>query len=281
MQTSKTLSQWSVAIPVYNAISVTARTLNWLLSSGVEPERIRLLDDGSSDPNWISLRDKATSKGCRYDRYENNEGYTVNINRAFECDDKYILLLNSDCLIRKAEIEALIRTAEAYPMLAGLGPVSNSAGNQSVSVVARRSWVDLDDMEIGAAIDYLSPQLAWKFGQRPLVVPSVNGFCTLWRIEAMRDVGLFDDKNFARGYGEEDDICFRLMEAGWMCAVAPWLMAIHFKTQSFSFAERSSRKSSAMTTLREIYGDRFIQTVIDHFDSHPLMRQMAVEAVDT
>ena len=273
-------ADWSVAIPVFNAFDVVSRTLDCLLDSDVEGARILFLDDGSTDPNWVSFRDRAESAGCRYLRHETNQGYTVNINRAFVDPSKYVLLLNSDCLIQRSEILQLVKTADTYPMLAGVGPLSNLAGSQSVAIAARRSWLDLTNIEIAEAVKFLTPRLAWKFGRRPFIVPSVNGFCTLWRTEAVREVGAFDAVNFTRGYGEEDDLCFRLLEQGWLCAVAPWVLAIHFKTQSFSAAERNARKPLAMAVLERIYGRRFVGTVIEHFDSHPLFRQLTTAPAD-
>ena len=271
---------WTVAIPVFNAIGVAQKSVNYLLSSGVEGSRIRLLDDGSSDPRWRDLRTLVVNAGGRYDRHDDNQGYTTNINRAFDGESEFVLLLNSDCLIRQIEITALVATLKAHPMLAGVGPLSNHAGSQSVLMAARRSWIDLTSSEIVAAVDYLSDKLAWRYGRRPHVVPSINGFCTLWRSQAVKDVGGFDVENFARGYGEEDDFCFRLLESGWFCAVAPWLLAIHFKTQSFSASERNARKPVALATLEKLYGRRFVRSVVDHFVKHPLFRQLAVDAID-
>lgn len=271
---------WVVAIPIFNAIEVAQKSFDYLLASGVDANRIRLLDDGSTDPRWRDLRMRVTKAGGRYDRNENNQGYTANINQAFDREAEFVLLLNSDCLIRRVEIESLVSTLKAYPMLAGVGPLSNHAGSQTVLMAARRSWIDLTIAEIATAIDYISSRLAWRYGQRPHVVPSINGFCTLWRSSAVKAVGGFDAENFARGYGEEDDFCFRLMEAGWFCAVAPWLLAVHFKTQSFSANERNARKPVALATLEKLYGRRFVRSVVDHHVKHPLLHQLAVDAVD-
>lgn len=271
---------WIVAIPIYNAIELTRRAVECLLSSGVPADRIRLLDDGSTDGRWSGLSDWATHRGCAYERHEENQGYTANIARAFDGASKYVLLLNSDCLIRRGDIEAMVEAAEAFPMLAAIGPLSNQAGSQSVLLSSERSWIHLTQAEIFSAIDYLAPKLEWKFGRRPIVVPSINGFCALWRTEAIREVGGFDAVNFPRGYGEEDDLCFRLMQAGWFCAIAPWIMAVHFKTQSFSAAQRDELKAQARMTLQRLHGSRFFQSVINHVPNHPLLQRMAIEPAD-
>jgi GT2 family glycosyltransferase len=259
---------------------MTRRAVECLLNSGVPAHRIRLLDDGSTDEGWKDFSVWATGRGCAYERHEENQGYTANINRAFDDASKYVLLLNSDCLVRRADIEAMVAQAEAFPMLAGIGPVSNQAGSQSIMLSTDRSWIHLTEAEICSGIDYLAPKLEWKYGRRPVVVPSINGFCALWRTDAIREVGGFDVVNFPRGYGEEDDVCFRLMQAGWFCAIVPWIMAVHFKTQSFSAAQRDELKSQARTTLQSLHGSRFFQSVINHIPNHPLLQRMAIEPAD-
>jgi GT2 family glycosyltransferase len=274
-------SLFTVAVPVHNAVAVTRRTVEYLLSSGTTPARIELWDDGSTDPRWEDLSEWTRSMGCAYHRDDENLGYTVNINRIFRTGDStYVLLLNSDCLIGSDGIEALVRVAEQYPALAAIGPLSNNGGSQSVAIMAARSWSHLTSDEISAATTILEERLAWKFGSRPFVVPSVNGFCALWRRAAVEEVDFFDEDHFARGYGEEDDLCFRLLEAGWFCAVAPWIFAVHLKTQSFSLAEREARKADAMPSLQRLHGAAFVSSVVSHLRDHPLFRQLGTEAVD-
>ncbi len=102
----------------------------------------------------------------------------------------------------------------------------------------------------------------------------------LWRREAVEEVGLFDEQNFARGYGEEDDLCFRLTRAGWLCTVAPWIFVPHLKTQSLSPAERAARKADAMPALVRLHGSAFVSSVVAHLENHPLFRQLATETID-
>lgn len=271
---------WSVAIPVFNAIHIVERSISFLVDSGVPAEKIVVLDDGSTDETWKNLRRWCEEIGATYNRFDSNVGYTKNINRIGEIESEFILLMNSDCLIRLSEIEGLIDIAKQFPFLAGVGPVSNDSGSQTVKFSNQKFWFHLDNSEIEQSIRYISPGLRQKFGARPFVVPSVNGFCTLWRRAAILEINGFDEINFERGYGEEDDFCYRLLEAGWFCAIAPWLLAIHFKTQSFTKEERSLRKPNALATLEKIHSRRFMEDIVTFFERHPVYRQLVIEAVD-
>src|SRR3546814_16309874 len=46
-------------------------------------------------------------------------------------------------------------------------------------------------------------------------VPTGNGFCMYIRRAMLEDVGLFDEQAFPVGYGEENDLCMRAIDAGW------------------------------------------------------------------
>jgi glycosyltransferase involved in cell wall biosynthesis len=64
------------------------------------------------------------------------------------------------------------------------------------------------------------------------------GFCFYIRRKALEDVGFFDEESFGRGYGEENDFCFRVKKAGWKNLHA--LDAYVYHHGETSFAESAS-----------------------------------------
>jgi hypothetical protein len=111
-------------------------------------------------------------------------------------------------------------------------------------------------------------------GRRPFFVPTVNGFCTMWRMEALQAIGFLDEETFPRGYGEEDDACLRALEAGYMSAVAPHLFAVHLRTQSFSHAEKVTLKEHAARMLADKYSERYRAKLVAYHERNPFMRQV-------
>jgi GT2 family glycosyltransferase len=82
------------------------------------------------------------------------------------------------------------------------------------------------------------------------VVPLVNGFCTLFRRDALEAIGWFDDDTFPEGYGEENDLCIRLGQAGWQLRIADHAYVHHKKSRSFGAARRTTLASAAAKALR-------------------------------
>lgn len=71
-------------------------------------------------------------------------------------------------------------------------------------------------------------------GEAPIAVDWVAGMFMLFRAEAFRDIGGFDDHFFL--YYEDVDICARLWKAGWKVMLHPGVSVIHA-------AQRSSRRN--------------------------------------
>ena len=65
-------------------------------------------------------------------------------------------------------------------------------------------------------------------------VPFVNGFCLALRRAAIERIGLFDEVNFPIGYGEEDDLCLRAADAGYVCGIVTNAYVFHVKSASFT-----------------------------------------------
>jgi hypothetical protein len=53
------------------------------------------------------------------------------------------------------------------------------------------------------------------------------------RRAAVEAVGVFDADAFPRGYGEENDLCMRMLKAGWINLVSPWSFVYHVRSASF------------------------------------------------
>lgn len=88
----------------------------------------------------------------------------------------------------------------------------------------------------------------------PLFTPLVNGFCFAIRRSAVDVIGLFDDRAFPKGYGEEDDFCLRAADAGYVCGVATNTYVFHHKSASFKFARRATLAKASGIALREKHG---------------------------
>jgi O-antigen biosynthesis protein len=269
------MPSYSVLMPVFNASQIAARALRYLVQSGVETSRILVCDDCSDEPSMGEVKRWARSTGIDWRESQQNLGYTRNINRGLKTlASDFVLIINSDCFISAESIQKLCGVLERFDVVGCVGPLSSNAGHQSVQLPRELHWQSLSAEEILHFARKIEGQLADEFGLRPWLVPSANGFCCLWRLEALQGIGYFDEEEFPRGYGEEDDACLRLLEAGSFPAVAPFVFAPHLKTQSFSIKERTALKTAAKNKLRLKFSNAYIDRLIEHYERSPLFGEL-------
>jgi N-acetylglucosaminyl-diphospho-decaprenol L-rhamnosyltransferase len=106
-----TFRSYSVVIPVFNQLKYTDQCVESLISRGVRPENILIIDNGSSDgtlrwleahPEFRQLRNR-TNLGC---------GCAWTQGMVMSPDAEWVILLNNDVLAGPDAIGALLRAAE-------------------------------------------------------------------------------------------------------------------------------------------------------------------------
>jgi glycosyltransferase involved in cell wall biosynthesis len=82
--------------------------------------------------------------------------------------------------------------------------------------------------------------------------PTAVGFCTYIKRACLDAVGLFDEKTFGKGYGEENDFCQRAIAKGWRNVIAGDVFVYHRGSTSFQ-GEKAKRVHVAMAILDKLY----------------------------
>jgi len=78
----------------------------------------------------------------------------------------------------------------------------------------------------------------------------------------LNDVGIFDEKAFGKGYGEENDFCLKAANKGWRHTLATDIFVFHEGEVSFS-ESASVKKTHAMDVIRTRYPN-YEDTVTSH-----------------
>ena len=82
-----------------------------------------------------------------------------------------------------------------------------------------------------------------------------NGFCMYIKRSVIEELGLFDDKTFGKGYGEENDFCYRALDHGYTNVLCDDTFIYHKGTQSFKkenmTASRAALIEEHMNLLRK------------------------------
>jgi GT2 family glycosyltransferase len=82
-------------------------------------------------------------------------------------------------------------------------------------------------------------------------------FCAIIRREALEEVGLLSEE-YGLGYGEDDDYCIRMRQAGWKLGIAndAWVDHDHHATYKVTIGEEGMEREGqqGLALLREKYG---------------------------
>ncbi|TMA33513.1 MAG: hypothetical protein E6J79_17850, partial [Deltaproteobacteria bacterium] len=106
-----------------------------------------------------------------------------------------------------------------------------------------------------------------SLGLRPALVTAV-GFCMYVRDAMLARVGYFDEENFGRGYGEENDLCERAVAAGFTVRLADDVFVYHAGEASFGPATAELKRSAEQSMERLHPG--FFARVASYLAQRPL-----------
>lgn len=150
-------------------------------------------------------------------------GYGANHNTVLRrvLDDpavRYAVVLNDDTELQPSALAALAAYAEAHPRVAAVAPAAVDAQGAVLPVLLHypTPWREF----LSSLARY--PEPPDPRGDAP---GWLNGACLLLRLEALRQVGLFDERFFL--FYEDTDLCARLRAAGWEVAVCPGARILH------------------------------------------------------
>lgn len=239
----------TVVVPIYNA-SYDVEICLALLAENVHrlEARVFLVDDGSTDPRIGEILNLySRDERFRVIRNIENIGYTGAINKAIRyAPGNDILLLNSDTIVTPGWIAGLRSVAYSRSGVGTVTAMSDNAGAFSFPI-AGQSNPKPPHMSHN---DYARHVISHTALVPPVEVPTGSGFCMYIRGALIDEIGLFDENNFKKGYGEENDFCMRALNAGWINLVSTSTFVYHRKSASFGSAREELVRQSAAVLAR-------------------------------
>lgn len=150
-----------------------------------------------------------------------NKGFAVACNQGIRaCTTPFILLLNPDTLLERAELQKLQEFMGSQPDVGACGPrILNVDGTLQPSCRAFPTLgaVVCDELGLSRLFPH-SRRLAsyrlsgWEHDETS-DVDQLMGSCLLLRRTALEHLGLLDERFFL--YFEEVDLCWRMWQTGW------------------------------------------------------------------
>ena len=256
-----TLKPVTVVVPVYNSPAAVEGCLASLAAYALPiGASVLMIDDASSDERIAPLLQRFhETAGFRLVCNPQNLGYTRTVNCAIElCAGQDVVLLNSDTIVTPRWLHHLRYCVYSQPDIGTATAVSDNAGAFSVPEIATDNPepAHLDAAAAARAIVHAG-------SGEPLDAPTGNGFCLYLRRDALEVVGNFDERRFPRGYGEENDLCMRIMYSGRRNVVCDKSYVRHLRSQSFGESKKPLLEAGARQ-LAESYPEYKMLTARFH-----------------
>jgi len=172
-----------------------------IIDNGSKAEELSRLETGLPNQSFI-LKKLPTNLGF-------TGGHNVSIQIAIDEEYDFIWMLNNDSIVNPGALAALLNTMKSESRCGAASPVIRNIDDEhSIASCLRthdwaiRSYDQTISIYEAKRIQSESPELVWLVGTAIFL-----------RIEALKQVGLLDDRFFA--YYDDDDMGVRLANAGW------------------------------------------------------------------
>ncbi len=260
-----------IIIPVYRGLAETRACIESVLASANSTRfELVVINDASPEPGMAELLAtlEADQKITLLSN-QNNLGFVATCNRAISLHpDRDVLLLNSDTLVHGNWLDRIVACACASTdtatdaTIASVTPFSNNATLCSYPKIGESQV-----MPTGDASAKLDQIFATVNAQQCIEIPTGVGFCMWMNRAAINEIGAFDEAAFGRGYGEENDWCFRAAATGYRHVLCADVFVAHKGEVSFAH-ESGGRKNNAQAIIDARYPD-YRAKVADFFERDP------------
>lgn len=204
------MAQTTVVIPNYNGMKYLPRCIAALRRQGTADFELLVVDNASTDGSAEWLREH----GVPFLREEENLGFAGGVNAGIRAvRTPYVLLLNNDTEVFPGFVETMEREISRHPRIFSVSALMLQAGDEEL----------IDDAGDGVTLFGWAYQrgrgLRRKefFGGRNIF--SSCGGAALYRMDALKEIGLFDEMHFA--YLEDIDLGWRARLHGYFNRYCP------------------------------------------------------------
>ncbi len=262
----------SIIIPIYNALNELKECIDSILRSNISVDyEIILIDDCSPDTNVKKYLETIDNPKIRIFYNERNLGFVKTVNKGMRlAESNDVLLLNSDTVVTQRFLDKIVKVAYSSPSIGTVTPLSNAASIMSIIEFCREVPLpeDLDPETANKIVELI-------YAGEIISAPTANGYCMYIKREVLDLIGYFDEENFGKGYGEENDFSIRAMLNGYTNVCDNSTFIYHKGHSSFNTHEVLNKnidsiKAKHSSILHSKYP--FWQQMIVDFIGHSLMK---------
>jgi GT2 family glycosyltransferase/glycosyltransferase involved in cell wall biosynthesis len=214
------------------------------------------------------------SGGIETLRQPERRGFVASVNRGMAASGRDVVLLNSDTRVTAGWLEKLQGAAWSAPEIATATPFSNSA-----TICSLPRFLESNALPAGWDVDGFGRLVEERSARARPRLPTGVGVCLYIKRKALDQLGLFDERSFGLGYGEESEFCMRALKAGYAHVLDDATFIFHEGHRSFG-ASRRRRVAAAHRRLAALHPE-YLATVARFVRADPLrpLRQRVVAAL--
>jgi GT2 family glycosyltransferase len=262
-----------IIIPVYNGYEFLEKLFDSIEAHTSVKHRLIVINDCSPDERvkpYLLERLKKHNNAIFID-HEQNQGFLKSVNEAYSYTSNHFLLLNTDTEVPSFWVERLMYPIFHMENIASTTPFTNSGEIASFpNFVADNPIFDAMDVE---TLDQVFKEVKNKNFYS--AVPTGVGFCMGVNYTLTKEIGMFVEDTFGKGYGEENDWCQRAIQKGYSNLIVPNLFVYHKHGGSFSAQEKAKllKENSVKLLGRHPNYGKDVDAYITK-DPHYLLRHM-------
>lgn len=243
------LNSVDIIVPIYNAYDDLTKCIASVYQmTDLSLHRLILIDDNSSDPRVLPYLTSIQGGNIIVIHNDINKGFSANVNMGMRNSDHDVILLNSDTIVTSNWIDKIYTCAYSDEQIATVTPLSNSATLASVPVFG----VD-NRLPAHVTIDRMSNIIERCSLREYPRIPVAVGFCMFIKRVVINSIGFFDEETFGRGYGEENDFCYRAELYGYKQVLCDDTFIYHKGTGSFLSEEKEKLIQEHIGILEDRY----------------------------
>lgn len=242
-----------IIIPIYNAYDDLQICVSSILKcTDTTKHRLILVNDASPDKRISPYIKSLEKEHVLAVENKENLGFSGSINRGIKVSgDRDVILLNSDTIVTSNWVEKIIECAYSDESIATVTPLSNNATLCSVP-----EFLTENQLPEGYSLERYADLIETVSMRLYPRIPVANGFCMFIKREVIEKIGLFDMDTFQRGYGEENDFCYRAEQVGYHHVMCDNTYIYHTGTTSFVSDEKRKYIEEHQKILTERYPEQ-------------------------
>lgn len=222
-----------IIVPIYNAYEFTEECIKSIIkNTDLEKHTLVLINDKSPDEKILPMlqKYKEENSSLKIEVLDNEEnmGFVKTVNKGMQHSKNDVILLNSDTEVTKNWVEKIQECAYSNKYIATATPLTNNGTICSVP----NFGID-NELPKNMTLEEYAQMIEESSKNRYPELTTGNGFCMFIKREVIEELGLFDDKTFGKGYGEENDFCYRALDHGYTNVLCDNTFIYHKGTQSF------------------------------------------------